>query len=69
MSKISSKEIRVQMMFQELVQVFIVGLLIFLPVCLIYKKTGFHPAWAALVFLPGLRLAAGFYAIGAGALA
>jgi len=40
------------MMFQEIVQVFIVGLLIFLPVCLIYKKTGFHPAWAALVFLP-----------------
>jgi hypothetical protein len=40
------------MMFQEIVQVFIVGLLIFLPVCLIYKKAGFHPAWAALVFLP-----------------
>ena len=40
------------MMFQEIVQVFIVGLLIFLPVCLIYKKAGLHPAWAALVFLP-----------------
>jgi hypothetical protein len=40
------------MMFQEVVQVFIVGLLIFLPVCLIYKKAGFHPAWAVLVFLP-----------------
>ena len=40
------------MMFQEIVQVFIVGLLIFLPVSLIYKKAGFHPAWAALVFLP-----------------
>jgi hypothetical protein len=40
------------MMFQEIVQVFIVGLLIFLPVCLIYKKAGFHPGWAALVFLP-----------------
>ena len=40
------------MMFEEIVQVFIVGLLIFLPVCLIYKKAGFHPAWAALVFLP-----------------
>lgn len=40
------------MMFQEIVQVFIVGLLIFLPVCLIYKKAGFHPVWAALVFLP-----------------
>ncbi len=44
------------MMFPELVQVFIVGLLIFLPVCLIYKKAGFHPAWAALVFLPGFGL-------------
>jgi len=44
------------MMFQEFVQVFIIGLLIFLPVCLIYKKAGFHPAWAALVFLPGFGL-------------
>ena len=44
------------MMFQEFVQVFIVGLLIFLPVCLIYKKAGFHPAWATLVFLPGFGL-------------
>ena len=44
------------MMFPEFVQVFIVGLLIFLPVCLIYKKAGFHQAWAALVFLPGFGL-------------
>ena len=44
------------MMFQEFVQVFIIGLLIFLPVSLIYKKAGFHPAWAALVFLPGFGL-------------
>jgi len=44
------------MMFQEFVQVFIIGLLIFLPVCLIYKKAGFHPAWATLVFLPGFGL-------------
>ena len=40
------------MMFPELSQVFIVGLLIVIPVCLIYKKAGFNPAWAALVFLP-----------------
>ncbi|MBL1264531.1 hypothetical protein [Candidatus Methylomicrobium oryzae] len=33
-------------------QVFILGLFLFLPVCLIYRKAGFHPAWAALVFLP-----------------
>ena len=44
------------MMFQEFVQVFIIGLLIFLPVSLIYKKAGFHPAWATLVFLPGFGL-------------
>jgi NADH:ubiquinone oxidoreductase subunit 3 (subunit A) len=57
------------MMFEEFIQVFIIGLLIFLPVSLIYKKAGFHTAWAALVFLPVLRFAAYFYAIGAGALA
>jgi hypothetical protein len=43
-------------MFPEIIQIFIVGLLIFIPVCLIYKKAGFHPAWAALVFLPGFGL-------------
>ncbi|MEC4749418.1 hypothetical protein [Methylomicrobium sp. Wu6] len=40
------------MMFPDLFQVFILGLFIFLPVCLIYRKAGFNPAWAALVFLP-----------------
>jgi len=40
------------MIFEEFIQVFIIGLLIFLPVSLTYKKAGFHPAWAALVFLP-----------------
>ena len=40
------------MMFEEFIQAFIIGLLIFVPVSLIYKKAGFHPAWAALVFLP-----------------
>jgi hypothetical protein len=44
------------MMLPEFFQVFIIGLLIFLPVSLIYKKAGFHPAWAALVFLPGFGL-------------
>ena len=44
------------MMFEEFVQAFIIGLLIFLPICLIYKKAGFHPAWAVLVFLPGFGL-------------
>ncbi|NOT12088.1 MAG: hypothetical protein HOP23_09705 [Methylococcaceae bacterium] len=44
------------MMFPEIVQIFIVGLLIFLPVFLIYKKAGFNPAWAILVFLPGFGI-------------
>ncbi|MEQ1638410.1 MAG: hypothetical protein ABL903_17170 [Methylococcales bacterium] len=44
------------LMFPEIVQVFLVGLLIFIPMILIYKKAGFHPAWAALVFLPGFGL-------------
>jgi hypothetical protein len=44
------------MIFPEFAQVLIIGLLIFVPVSLIYKKAGFHPAWAALVFLPGFGL-------------
>ena len=48
------------MMFQEFVQVFVIGLLIFLPICLIYKKACFHPAWATLVFLPGFGLLLNF---------
>lgn len=48
------------MMFPNIFQVFILGLLIFLPVCLIYRKAGFHPAWAALVFLPGFGLLLAF---------
>jgi hypothetical protein len=30
----------------------IVGLMIAVPLVLIYKKAGLHPGWAALVFLP-----------------
>ena len=30
----------------------IVGMMIAIPLVLIYKKAGFHPAWAALVFVP-----------------
>nr|WP_027158324.1 hypothetical protein [Methylobacter luteus] len=43
-------------MFPEIAHVIIVGLVIFLPVSLIYRKAGFHPAWASLVFLPGFGL-------------
>lgn len=30
----------------------IVGMMIAVPLVLIYKKAGFHPGWAALVFVP-----------------
>lgn len=36
----------------DVFQTFIVGLMIVIPFGIIYKKAGFHPAWAALVFLP-----------------
>jgi hypothetical protein len=42
--------------FPELGRMVIVGLMILVPVCLIYKKAGFHTAWGLLVFLPGLGL-------------
>ncbi len=37
-------------------QIIITGLMILVPICLIYKKAGFNPFWGALVFLPGLGL-------------
>ena len=43
-------------LFPEIGRIFIVGLMIVLPVCLIYRKAGFHPAWGLLVFLPGFGL-------------
>lgn len=30
----------------------IVGMMIAVPLVVIYKKAGFHPGWAALVFVP-----------------
>lgn len=30
----------------------IVGMMVAVPLLLIYKKAGFHPGWAALVFVP-----------------
>lgn len=44
------------MMLPELFQAFMLGLFLFPPVFFIYKKAGFHPAWAALAFLPGFGL-------------
>ncbi|MDD4915064.1 MAG: hypothetical protein PHW13_08535 [Methylococcales bacterium] len=43
-------------MVPEIVQVVIVGLMILVPLCVIYKKAGFNPLWAGLVFLPGFGL-------------
>ena len=40
----------------EIMQVAIVGMMLLVPLCLIYKKAGFNPFWAALVFLPGFGL-------------
>ena len=39
-------------MFPEMLQTVIVGLMIVIPVILIYKKAGFNPMWAGLVFVP-----------------
>lgn len=44
------------LMFPELLQVIIVGLMILIPVVAIYKKIGLNPTWAFLVFLPGFGL-------------
>jgi hypothetical protein len=44
------------LMVPEILQVVIVGLMILIPTIVIYKKAGFNPAWAALVFLPGFGL-------------
>ncbi len=42
--------------FPEIGRMVIVGLMILIPICLIYKKAGYHPVWGLLVFLPGLGL-------------
>lgn len=43
-------------MVPEVFHAEIVGMMILIPVCMIYKKAGFNPLWAALVFLPGFGL-------------
>ena len=43
-------------MVPEILQVAIVGMMIVIPTILIYKRAGFSPLWAALVFLPGFGL-------------
>lgn len=44
------------LMVPEIMQVAIVGLMILVPLCLIYKKAGLNPLCAALVFVPGFGL-------------
>ena len=44
------------LMIPDFFQIVIIGLMILLPIALIYKKAGFNPMWAALVFLPGFGL-------------
>lgn len=43
-------------LYPEFGRIAIVGLMILIPLVFIYKKAGFNPAWAFLVFLPGLGL-------------
>lgn len=44
------------LMVPEILQVAIIGLMILIPTIVIYKKAGFNPFWAGLVFLPGFGL-------------
>ena len=44
------------LMLPDIFQIVIIGLMILVPIALIYKKAGFNPMWGALVFLPGFGL-------------
>jgi len=44
------------LMLPEFFQIVITGLMILIPIALIYKKAGLNPFWGALVFLPGVGL-------------
>jgi hypothetical protein len=48
----------------DMMQTMIVGLMIVIPICMIYFKAGFNPVWAALVFLPYLGLVLVFVHLG-----
>lgn len=51
-------------MFPEFGQIIIVGLMIVIPIGVIYNKAGFNPAWSLLVFLPGFGLLLIFLQLG-----
>lgn len=42
--------------FPEMARGVLIGLMVVIPLFMIYKKAGFHPLWALLVFVPGLGL-------------
>jgi len=44
------------LMFPEFFQIVITGLMILIPIALIYKKAGLNPFWSTMVFLPGVGL-------------
>ena len=44
------------MFVPDIIRIAVVALIIFVPTLLIYRKAGFHPAWALLLFLPGFGL-------------
>ena len=44
------------LIFPEMAHVIVIALMIVIPICLIYRKAGFHPAWGLLVLLPGFGL-------------
>lgn len=43
-------------MIPEFFPLLITGLMILIPIALIYKKAGFNPIWSAIVFIPGFGL-------------
>ncbi len=40
-------------MMPEIAHMVVAALLIIIPIGIIFKRAGFSPAWAALVFVPG----------------
>ena len=51
-------------MFPEAAKVVVVALTIVVPIFVIYRRAGFHPAWGLLVFLPGFGLLIIFMQLG-----
>ncbi len=44
------------LMIPDIFQIVITGLMIVIPIAVIYKKAGFSPFWSTFVFLPGFGL-------------